>query len=628
MALPELDWELEDYLRAFWLHKWLILSATLLGGGFSTAAMARQPNIYRSTARVMIEAQQPKVVQFQEISPTYGGSWYQGFLQTEYRVISSRAVASRVVEEFHLNAFPPFSRAKDPVQMFQNMVKIEPIRGTMLVDIILTGPKPEFITQMVNAVADIYVRQNLERRLQETSGGIQWLKDEVSKMEQKVRASQLELQKFLEEHGTIDFGEEQQNTILQRLQALNAQISETRKDRIESEAKYREKHPNLLELQAKERELQFALGDQEQKALEMSRFSIQYNAILRDVKTNEGIYNTLLTRLKELTVQEGIQTNNVQVVDHAQLPDRPIGPPRGRIIILVTLLGFLLGCGVSFLLEMLVKTVRSRRDFEKLLEIPFLGHVPLIQLVRAHKGGESLALLTEPQSSAAEAIRTIRTTLEFLLPADQSHALLITSALPEEGKSFLSLSLAMALQELGRKTLLVDGDLRRPSLHKVLQVDLEPGLSGILQSELEAAEAVRLSSVANNLPVVPAGLTPEQPTDLLGSPKFRKLLQDWKQAYQYVIIDAPPVLVAADAAILSTVADGVLFLVRAGRTHGDASVAGKQRLLDVGAKLIGGILNAARLEMERGYRYYYYYHRGGKRYRRGKPAPPPAQETG
>lgn len=614
--LPDFEWQLDDYLRVFWLHKWFIGLTPLILGGFTAIYMIQQPNLYEATARVIIEAQAPKVVQFQEVNPL-GTASVQGFLQTEYRVIASRAVMSRVVEELHLAAFPPFSLEKDPVIVLQKMVSIEPVRSTKLVDIRVAGNNPQLLTRITNSVADTYARVNLERRRGFTTGGVEWLGAEVTKMEQKMQGAQLALQTFLEQHGTVDLGQEQQSTILQRLQALNAALTETRKERIESETKYREKHPNLLEIQAKERELQLALYDQQQQALELSRLSIQYDTLLREVKSNEAIYNSLLTRLKELSVQEGLQANNVQVVDYALLPENPIGPQRTRMVILVALLGLGLSAGLSSLREILVRTIRTRREFEQLLGIPFLGHLPIIQVSRESRGEECLALLSEPLSTTAEAVRAIRTTMEFLLPSGEPHVLLVTSALPEEGKSLISLTLAVALKELGRKVLLIDTDMRRPSIHRLLNLPLEPGLSGYLQDQVGLEELAQVASQAGDLPVITAGMTPSQPTDLLANSKMRQLLEALKKEYPYLLLDTPPVLSVADTTVLAGMADGVIFTISAGRTHRDVAMAGKQRLVDVGVKIIGGILNRARPELERGYRYYYYHrNRQGKRTRR------------
>ncbi|MDO8730133.1 MAG: polysaccharide biosynthesis tyrosine autokinase [Candidatus Omnitrophota bacterium] len=630
---PE-DWQLDDYLRAMRLHRWTILLFVLGSSLLGFSRVIQKPNIYRASARILIETQAPRVVQFQEIATTSPGD--RSFLQTEYQVISSYAVMSKVVEDLNLASFPPFSQAKDPALMLQSMVLVSPVRATKLVDIIVIGTKPDLITRIANGVAETYARTNLERRRDLTTGGAQWLREEVDRMETRMRESQIKLQEFREQHGATDFGDQTQSSVLQRLQALNVTLNKVREDRLDAEMKYREKHPTLLELMAKERELQLALFDQEQKALELSRLSIQYTALLRESKTSEAIYNILLTRLKELSVQEGLQNNNVQRVDEARLPTSPIGPARAKEVAGATFIGLLLGCGVALLREFTTKTVRTRQDFELLLEIPFLGHIPQISVPRKPRQGQKAILLPDLKSQVAETVRSVRTTLEFILPSDQPHILLLTSALPEEGKSTISINLAIALHELGRKVLLIDADLRRPALHRYLDLPLEPGLSGFLQDTVTAQELLQPVPSVEGLQAISAGLTPRQPTDLLSNQKFQEALRTWKNEFQYILIDSPPVLVAADVAVMATFADGVIYIVRANRTHSEAVAAGKQRLVDVGAKVIGGVLNGAHIELERGYRYYYsnkYYRQEPRRGKkpRGTPKlisdPPPASES-
>jgi capsular exopolysaccharide synthesis family protein len=303
-----------------------------------------------------------------------------------------------------------------------------------------------------------------------------------------------------------------------------------------------------------------------------------------------------------------LETNNVQLIYPAKIPTRPVKPRRTRAVAVSTLFGVLLGYGLALLREIFSKTIRSRQEFERILEIPFLGHVPAIELPKRHRGRESLLLLTQPQSNTAESLRAIRTTLEFMLPAGQSHTLLLTSSVPAEGKSFMSLNLAVVLQELGRKVLLIDADMRRPSIHQLLNLPLEPGLSGYLQAQASLEEIVQMTDAPLSLPVIPAGLTPPQPPDLLAQPRMRELLERFKQEYTYVLIDTPPVLAVADTSILAREVGGVLYVVWSGRTHRDVALAGKARLLDVGARILGGILNGGHPEMERGYGYYYYYY--------------------
>lgn len=624
------EWQLDDYLRALWTHRWAVVATSLAFAAYTAMAVSRQPNVYRATARILIETQSPRIVQFQEVA-AQTSPYDRTFLQTEYLVISSRAVLSRVIEELHLASFPPFSGSSDPVALLQGRVSVDPVRGTKLVDVSSVGNKPDLVTRIANAVVEQYARLNLERRRELTTGGAEWLREEVQKIEQKVRESQLKLLDFQEQHGTISAGEENQNSALQQLQGLNASLNKTREERMDAEVKYREKHPVLLELLAKERELQLALFEQEQKAMEMNRFAVQYNTLLREAKTSESIYNILLTRLKELTVQEGVQSNNVVIVDYARVPGGPIGPARGKRVATMALLGFLVGCGLTLSLEFMANTIRNRQEFEQLLEIPFLGHVPSVPGGDRRGGSGDLLLLRDPKHRTAEAVSSLRTTLEFILPSGEPCSLLLTSAVPEEGKSTVCANLALALHELGRKVLVVDADMRRPSLHRYLGISLEPGLSGYLQDTVSEQELIQSVPTMEGFRVVTAGLTPAQPTDLLTSTKFRELLAGWQKQYQYVLIDSPPVLVAADAAALATSASGVVYIVRANRTHSEVALAGKQRLVDVGGKLIGGILNGSRLDLERGYRYYYsyrYYRDEKKRQTRELPSPIPDQPMG
>jgi len=621
MQLPELDWQFEDYLRALWLSKWLILLSTLVSWGCVTAYLSQKPNIYRATARVLIEAERARPVEFREMTPAADMFDQSYFLRTEYQIITSPPVLQQVVEGLNLAALPPFSGAEDPAGVLRGMISVEPVRGTKLVDISATGTDSQMITHVVNGVADSYVRLNLERRQETTTGGVQWLKDEVTKMEEKMRSDQTALQAFREEHSGLDFGTEQQNAILQRLEDLNTSITDTRKQRIDAEAKYRERHPVVRELFAKEMELQLALMEQEQQATQMNRLSIQYSALQREAKTSEEIYNTLLTRQKELSVEEGLQTNNVQVVSRAKVPRDPVSPNRARSASFATLLGLFLGGGLAILREATTKTLRNRREFDHVLEIPFLGHVPMIPQGRKRGGHERLILVDDPQSPAAEAIRAIRTTLEFLLPAEGSHVLVVTSALPEEGKSLICLNLAVAFQELGKKVVLVEADMRRPSLHHALDLQPEPCLSGYLQGRGSLQELVQVPAAEPRLPVIPSGPTPPQPADLLAGSKMQELIGLLKQQYQYILIDTPPVLAAADTTVLAKLAESTVYVVRAGRTDRDVVLAGRQRLVDVGARLLGGILNRAHLELEHGYRYYYYYKGSSRKRAAARPVP-------
>ncbi|PIQ82706.1 MAG: hypothetical protein COV76_02180 [Candidatus Omnitrophica bacterium CG11_big_fil_rev_8_21_14_0_20_64_10] len=614
MALiGEVDWKPEDYLHAAFSHKFTLFMITLVIGSYAYFREAQKPDIYQASTEIVIEQDDADLVQFQR-GARYNANAGDQFLRTEHMLIRGPEILQSVVKTLNLDAFPPFARSEYPADLLAGMVSVQPVRGTNLVNISVTGKKPDLVARISDAVAETYADRNLQRRIEKTGGGTQWLQEELAWTEKKMRAAQLELQNFLEEHETVDFSTNRQNTIFQRISDLNRALTQVKQERIEAETRYREKHPILQELLKREAEMEAAFKQQEKKALEFTRLSIQYNVLQRNSETTEGIYDVLLKRLKELSVEGNLQANNIRIISRAKIPKSPIGPNRQRGILVGIFLGLILGCGQAILREMLSKTLRNRREFEGTLQIPFLGALPDIHVGRAHKGKEKLFLIKQPQSTEAESLRAIRTTAEFLLPAQQSsHVLIITSAIPEEGKSLVSLSLAISLAELERRVVFIDADMRRPTVHASVNLPLDPGLSGFLEGKVDPGDLIQTSSEAPGLSVITAGSQPAQPTDLLISGKMKDLIHQLRDEFQYVILDTPPVLAVADTTALASLTDGIIYVVRAGRTPRDVTLAGKTRLTDVGAKLIGGVLNGT--QPEKRYVHYYYY-QGARKARR------------
>ncbi len=616
MAEPvETEVDLKQYLRILRLHWKLLVLFPLLFGIPTLISVQQRPNIYRATVRLIVETETPKVVELKGVEAP--AAWYGLFLNTELQIMVSPPVLKGVIEELHLTAFAPFSGAEDPVALLRGMVKAQSLENTKFIDIVATAPKPELVARIANSLADNYARYNLERKRALQLGGMEWLREEVTKAEERLRQTNLALQHFLEEHSDVEFGGELYDTSIKRLEALADTITEIRGQRIEAEIRYRPQHPLVRELIAKEEEFQRAFFEQEKKVLQLNRLTLQFNELQREMKMSDGLYAILLGRLKELDISGGLLINNVQVSEYAKVPRSPIGPNRGQSVLFSIVFGLMVGGGLGIGLELLKKTIRDRQQFEQILEIPFLGSLPYVGgggKGRA-KREEKVAFFegTEALSFPPDSIRSIRTTLEFLLPVDRPQALLITSALPEEGKSIVSINLAVSLSELSRRVLLIEADLRRPSFHDKLKINLEPGLSGYLEGKAALEELVQTVNVGQGLSVIPAGVTPAQPADLLASPKMAQLLQTLRGQYRYLLIDTPPILAVADCSILATLVDGVLYVIWAGQTPQEVASMAKRRLLDVGGKFTGGILNKSRPEMEGypNYRYAYYYRKPG-----------------
>lgn len=695
-----LEWRFDDYI-VFARRHWLtIVLGGLLGWGLAAWWVSTIPNSYQARARLLIDRSGGEPVGFGETLSMSSARRDVEFLATEYQLITSRPVLEEVLRALNLGGFPPFSISSDPVGVLNELVSVVPVRGTTLADIVATSTNPTLAMRIANAVADAYVRLNLERRQQQATGGAEWLQEEVLRTEGQMKAAQEALQRFKEEHQMVSL-EDQQNVIVQRLQELSSAATEAKTTRLKAEAEwaeisralaagkpvdslpivrqsqriltldpqiaakdteladrqkvYGEKHPAIAQLteelaalrqqregevgkvvedarleyaavQAKEQELQQALVEQERLALGLNRLKLDYENLNRQAQLSVDLYNSLSKRLKELEVVQSMQSNNVRVVDDAKLPGGPMAPHRVRIVLQGLLLGLVLGGGLAFVQDLMTTTIRMRRDLEELVNLPFLGHVVRVPIPRGRRGG-ALFFSRHPDGVASESLRAVRTTLEFLLPERATQRVLITSSLPQEGKTTVSSNLAVSLQELGRRVVIIDADMRRPTLFRTFQVPIEPGLSTYLQGQATLEEILQAPAHAQGVTVIASGATPPRPADLLASPKMGQLLDLLAASFQYILVDTPPVLAVADSTILSRVVDSAVLIVRANRTTRENLSSAHRILTQSPLKFLTTILNDVRPEYE-----YQYYRRGYGYYTKRSPspsaAPPPGPSRG
>ena len=351
-----------------------------------------------------------------------------------------------------------------------------------------------------------------------------------------------------------------------------------------------------------------ALESQKKEVADLNQRAIDYKIFKREVDTNRGIYETLLQRLKEVEVNEGIRASNVQVVDPARVPLRPDRPRLAHNLLLALALGLAGGIGLAFLQEHLDSSLKTPTQVENYLALPMLGTVPLVRHKEQNGAtpGASIELIAhhKPSSHAAESLRTLRASL-FLATADGPPTrLLITSARPQEGKTCLSTNLAISLAQMGRRVVLVDADLRRPRVHRVFDIPITPGLTNYLTGSSPLPQLLHATPV-RLLDVIPSGPVPPSPAELLDSLAMRTLLDELNKRYDFVVIDAPPVLGFADVPLLSRFAGGLLLVVRAGSTPRAIAKQTADYLLRLRAKVLGVVLNQVAADQQ-GYGYYDY----------------------
>lgn len=367
--------------------------------------------------------------------------------------------------------------------------------------------------------------------------------------------------------------------------------------------------------------LRTALEQQKQEANKLNESAIEYSLLKRDVDANRTLSEGLLERLKEAGVTAGLRSNNFRIVDVARVPTSPSGPNLLKNLGFALALGLSTGIGLAFLLESMDNTVRTPEQAQTISALPSLGMIPLGSRSTREMGAnqklalasskEAVELVTQsrPRSQMAESYRALRTSLLLTFAGGPPTVILITSALPEEGKTTTSVNSAIVLAQKGTRVLLIDADLRRPSIHKTLGMGPKIGLSNVLTGAATLQQAIIPSTILPELFILPAGTPPPNPAELLASAKMKNVLAELRKQYDHIVIDSPPTLSVTDAVVISTDADAVVLVIRSGHTTKPALRRARDILLQVNARVCGVLVNAVDLSSPD---YYYHYEYQGK----------------
>ena len=413
------------------------------------------------------------------------------------------------------------------------------------------------------------------------------------------------------------------------IQKLKSDLGDLQRQQAELGEKYGDRHPEMVKVRsaiqsgeaklqleinkvvqsvkseydtaaAQERTLVGALEGGKSEALSLNRKGIEFSVLQRDAESNRQVYEALLQRTKETGISGERKASNIRVVDPAEVPDGPFLPRRRQDLTTAAFSGLVLALGLVFLFEYLDNRIKSPQELRAQLNVPFLGMVPSID----PSAGALLHDGVPP--NFAEAIRAVRTNVLFSSADEGVRLIVVTSAGPGEGKSMFSSNLAVSLAQAGQRVLHVDADMRRPRVHAIFDIAQEPGLSNLLVGDCKPSEAIRKTSV-QNLCVLPAGMIPPNPAELLGSKRCEEFFETLGQNFDWVILDSPPVLAVADASILANTATGVVFVVGADQTSRQAARAAIEQLQAVQAHIIGAVLN--RVDLEKNPYYYSAYYR-------------------
>jgi exopolysaccharide transport family protein len=373
---------------------------------------------------------------------------------------------------------------------------------------------------------------------------------------------------------------------------------------------------------SRERMLQSALTEQTGVADQLNENAIEYKVLKQEADSNRQLYDGLLQQLKEAGLAAGLDSSNVRVVDRARVPLHPVTPNIPRNLEFALLIGLIGGVAIALGLEALDTTVRTPEQAESISGLPTIGVIPLqsavdgavTSITRAHllkktprnnTDPRPLISYLEPKSNIAEAYRTLRTSILLSSVAHPPRSILVTSSVPQDGKTMTCLNVAIVLAQQGKRILLVDADMRHPCVHTAFELKGQVGLSNVLTGGAKISDAIH-TTVQPNLFIMPAGLVPPHPSELLSSSLMHDLLMKWREEYDHVIVDSPPVISVTDAVILSVQTDAVLLIIRSGQTTAAHVRRTRNLLQSVKANVLGVVVNAADLASPD---YYYYYYR-------------------
>lgn len=717
-----------DYWRVLLRHRWSVITFFLVSVTAGLVWTYTTPPIYRATAMLKIEKDEPRVLKFDEVVKA---DLQADYYQTQYKILESRALADRVIGLLQLDRHPEFNEESEgeggwlraaqdwartklvafvpippptvsesggdleyesPVmRAFASRLSVEPVRNARLVKVSFESRSPELAALVPNALAESFVTAQIDQKVESTRHATQFLAKQMDEARERLEAAEEKLNQFLKSREIVFVWSEKfadrQDLITQQLASLsdtllksraeriakesqlaqalkseieaipavvqNALVGKLKQDLVSLESEYRklaqtfkEDYPRrqrlgeaIAEVQRQlkaeiknvvesldaeyraalqhEQGIQASLDEQRGLAQKLGDQMVHYNLLRRDADTSRELYTALLTRLKETQISSALLTSNLSIVDRAQVPLGPAKPRRALNLVIATLIGLAGGVGLAFLFHYLDTSIRSAREVETLLRVPVLGLVPAQGSLEGRRARRRRELADSTEASpfaliahrdlssvVAESFRSLRTSLLYSAPDQPPKALMVTSLQSEDGKTSLASNLAIALAQLGAgEVLLVDGDLRRPNLHELLEVEQAPGLSTFLTGQVELTQVV-VSTKIPNLYIIPAGRVPLNPAELMASRRLGLALDVLRERFAHIIFDAPPLFGVSDAPTLASRLDGVVLVLRDGRASRDAAQRAVQLLASVRARLLGVVLNDVDAKADSYYGYY------------------------
>lgn len=623
---------LRDYLYVLRKRRVLIVAFFLTLVGAAVVFSYFEKRLFRATATILIEPQNPNVVDFKEVMSFDNSA--TDFYQTKYKMLASYTLVNAVIEDMRLDQdlylmnmqkkgwravlrkfkYTPGWLSEFLVEppledlFIRKMLRIKPLRNTRLVEVSVLHPDSKRSAELTNALVDVYIRRNLEDRFLIANQATGLIARQLVELKDKVGRAERKLQAYKEANNLVNIPSiREKDKFIQdaKLELMKIQAEEGKLAK-----RYLPAHPKRIHIRSQIEALQKEIDDAEHKNIDIGKVAIEYGELEREAESSRQIYKALLARLEETQSEAKSQASNVLVVDRAQPPPRPSYPRPFVNFLVAAFLGLVGGVVLAFFSDYLDGTVQIPDDVEKGLGLDLLGIVPEVPRDRKRPLNGELFFNPEKPTPASEAFRALRTALLFRfrrLPGCRT--ILITSPNPEEGKSTVALNLSFAFAQNRLRVLLIDADLRKPKIHRLFQAPASPGMTDVLEGTTEADKAIQRNVAGLGIDLLACGVHSQHPTEILGSRSMAQLWEYLKPQYDVIILDSPPYLPVADVSVLSEYVDAVVIVTRYHRTEKRQLKHVHARLGEMPNKISGVVINQVTVR-EKDYYYHQYYYYG------------------
>ncbi len=480
-----------------------------------------------------------------------------------------------------------------------------------ILEMTLEGRKPEQITDILNAIADNYLKQNVERQSQQAAQSLKFIEGQLPSLKEQVDTAASALSEYRSHKGSVDMSLEAQSLMKQGAEVDTA-LSQLDLKRSELAQQFTANHPVMIALNSKQQDLHKEKDRIEAQIKNLPLTEQKAVQLMRNVTVANDLYTALLNKAQELKVAKAGTVGNVRIIDRALVPLKPVKPKKRLVVVLGLVLGFMLGAFFVFLRQALTHTLSDPDQVEEQLGLPLYAVVPFSEhQAKAESAGRNVAcryLLAREQmhDPAIESMRSLRTSLQFAMPTAQGRIIALTGPTPEVGKSFVAVNLACILAQGGSRTLLIDADLHRGRQHRFFGGTREPGLSQILSGDIAYADAIRKTDI-EKLDMIATGIIPPNASELFMHPRMRELLSRAEADYDYVLLDTPPVLAVSEAVVLTALASHTFLIMRSGEHSAREMHVCLKRLERIDAHVRGLVLNGFRARDSERYGYSYGY---------------------